>query len=171
MTIPVALRPLTLDDVAVCASWGSDRRFCEHAGWSIDLPPSDHEEHWYRLVAEPTPKLIRLAAAAGSEVVGYIDLYGEGPHRRELGYVVGPSSRWGQGLGGTIARLGLDHGFNSLGLDEISAEAVDANHASIRILASLGMTETGRGEDEPFLGVISFYRRFSLSRTEWKRAE
>ncbi|GAA0949315.1 hypothetical protein GCM10009554_47770 [Kribbella koreensis] len=35
--------------------------------------------------------------------------------------------------------------------------------ASVRILRSLGMTETGRGEDDSFLGEPSFYRRFRIS--------
>jgi hypothetical protein len=41
---------------------------------------------------------------------------------------------------------------------------LDANVASVRILRSLGMIETGRGDDDSFLGEPSFYRRFSCSR-------
>jgi RimJ/RimL family protein N-acetyltransferase len=159
----VFLRPLTLSDVPIYASWGLDRRFCEHAGWTVDLPLAAHEAHWHKLIERS--RLLRLAAIAGTEVVGYADLAGDALDRRELGYVVGPSARWGQGLGGSVARLALDHGFQDLGLDEIWAEALDANRASVRILTSLGMTETGRGDDEPFLGRPSFYRQFSISRT------
>jgi RimJ/RimL family protein N-acetyltransferase len=101
--------------------------------------------------------------------VGYVDLAGDEPNRRELGYVIGPSDRWGQGLGGTVARLGLEHGFDLLGLDEIRAEALDANHASVRILSSLGMAETGKGAEEVFLGAPSFYRQFSIAKKEWDR--
>ena len=158
----VFLRPLATTDVPIFASWGLDRRFCEHAGWTVDLPLSEHEAHWHKLVART--ELMRLAAVAGTEVVGYVDLAGDAADRRELGYAVGPSSRWGQGFGTAVARLGLEHGFDQLGLQEIWAEAVDANHASVRILTSLGMTETGRGADEPFLGKPSFYRQFSISR-------
>jgi len=164
----VFLRQLVLADVAIYARWGLDRRFCEHAGWSVDLPLQAHEAHWQKLIAEPKPNLLRLAAVAGDQVVGYVDFAGDEPGRRELGYVVGPSERWGQGLGGTVARLGLEHGFRQLGLDEIWAEAVDANRASVRILASVGMTETGRGEDEVFLGTPSFYRQFAITRTDWE---
>jgi len=153
--------------VATYAPWGLDRRFCEHAGWTVDLPLSAHEAHWHNLVVGPHPDLVRLAAVVGDDVVGYVDLHGLDPRHRELGYVVGPASRWGQGFGIAIARLGLDHGFRVLGLEEIRAEALDANHASIRILISLGMTETGRGADEPFLGAPSFYRRFSLTTADW----
>jgi RimJ/RimL family protein N-acetyltransferase len=110
---------------------------------------------------------LRLAAVAGDQVVGCVDFAGDEPRRRELGYVVGPSNRWGQGLGGRLALLGLEYGFGELGLDEIWAEAVDANEASIRILASLGMTETGRGADEVFLGQPSFYRQFVIGRGDF----
>jgi RimJ/RimL family protein N-acetyltransferase len=163
----VLLRPLVLADVATYSSWGLDRRFCEHAGWSVDLPLAAHEEHWQKLIAQPKADHLRLAAVAGVQVVGYVDFAGDEPGRRELGYVIGPSDRWGQGLGGTVARRGLEYGFDQLGLDEIWAEAVDANRASVRILTSAGMTETGRGENEPFLGAPSFYRQFAITLAEW----
>jgi RimJ/RimL family protein N-acetyltransferase len=159
----VFLRPLVPSDVATYASWGLDRRFCEHAGWSVDLPLAAHEAHWQKLIAQPKPDHLRLAAVAGADLVGYVDFAGGEPGRRELGYVIGPSERWGHGLGGTVARLGLEHGFRQLELNEIWAEAVDANRASVRMLSSAGMTETGRGEDESFLGAPSFYRQFALT--------
>ncbi|TDW95610.1 RimJ/RimL family protein N-acetyltransferase [Kribbella pratensis] len=158
----VFLRPLELADVATYALWGRDRRFCEHAGWTMDLPAAEHETHWRTLIEHPKSDLLRRAAVLGDDVIGYVDLAGADPDRRELGYVVGPSDRWGRGLGGIVARLGLDWGFRELGLEEIWAEAVNANRASVRILASLGMTEVGRGADEEFLGVASHYRRFSI---------
>lgn len=160
----VFLRPLGMADVATYVSWGRDRRFCEHAGWTVDLPDAALEAHWQALVERPKPDLLRQAAVAGDDVIGYVDLFGAEPERRELGYVVGPSGRWGRGLGGIVARLGVEYGFGVLGLQEIWAEAVDANQASVRILESLGMTETGRGQDETFLGVASYYRCFVLRR-------
>lgn len=165
----VFLRPLVLSDVATYASWGLDRRFCEHAGWTVDLPLAAHEAHWHTLVAQPKPDHTRLAAVAGVQLVGYVDFAGDEPDRRELGYAIGPSERWGHGLGGTVARLGVEHGFHQLGFREIWAEAIDANRASVRILTSLGMTETGRGQAESFLGAASFYRQFSITTAEWNR--
>jgi RimJ/RimL family protein N-acetyltransferase len=161
----VALRPLALSDVPTYAAWGLDSRFCEQAGWTADAVVA--EEHWRKLISQPKPDHLRLAAVAGEQVVGYVDFAGDEERRRELGYVVGPSARWGRGLGGTVARLGLEYGFGELKLDEIWAEAVDANEASIRILASLGMTETARGDDEAFLGVPSFYRQFAMTRKDF----
>lgn len=157
------LRPLEPADGPVFAAWGLDRRFCEVAGWRLDRSLAGHEAHWRRLIAEPKVDHLRLAAVLGDEVVGYVDLAGAEVRWRELGYVVGPSTRWGRGLGGAVARLGINYGFGVLGLREIRAEALDANVASVRILRSLGMTETERGEDDSFLGEPSFYRRFRIS--------
>lgn len=161
------LRPIELSDLPTYVSWGRDRVFCEHAGWTVDLPEPAHEAHWRALIERPKPNLVRLAAVAGDELVGYVDLAGEEPDRRELGYAIGPSDRWGHGLGRTAAGLGLEYGFQELGLGDISAEAVDANRASVRILIGLGMTETGRGHDESFLGALSYYRQFTISMADW----
>ncbi|MEV6417868.1 GNAT family N-acetyltransferase [Kribbella sp. NPDC051718] len=156
------LRTLEVADGAVFAAWGLDRRFCEVAGWRMDRSLDGHEAHWRRVILEPQVGQLRLAAVRGGELVGYVDLAGSEVGWRELGYVVGPSERWGRGLGGAVARLGVEYGFGVLGLREIRAEALDANVASVRILRSLGMTETGRGEDDSFLGEPSFYRQFCL---------
>ncbi|MFD7154589.1 GNAT family N-acetyltransferase [Kribbella sp. NPDC059898] len=104
---------------------------------------------------------------ADGQVVGYVDLAGEEPDRRELGYAIGPSARWAR-LGAAAARLGLAYGFGELGLREIEAEAVDANRASVRILRAIGMVETAKGEDEDFLGAPSYYRRFVISAARWQ---
>ncbi|GAA1584888.1 GNAT family protein [Kribbella hippodromi] len=163
------LRPVEMSDLRTYVSWGRDRVFCEHAGWTVDLPEPAHEAHWRALIERPNPNPVRLAAVSGEEVVGYVDLAGEEPDRRELGYTIGPSARWGHGLGRTAAGLGLEYGFQELGLREIWAEAVDANQASIRILTALGMTETGRGHEEQFLGATTFYRQFKITMANWER--
>lgn len=93
----VTLRPLEPTDVPTYTSWGRDRRFCEHAGWTVDLPAADHEDHWRRIIEHPGPDLLRQAAVDGDDVIGYVDLFGTEPDRRELGYVVGPSDQWGHG--------------------------------------------------------------------------
>ncbi|WP_328320853.1 GNAT family N-acetyltransferase [Kribbella sp. NBC_00382] len=158
------LRPLRPADGPGFAAWGLDRRFCEVAGWRLDRSLAGHEAHWRWVIAEPKADHLRLAAVLGEEVVGYVDFAGSEVGWRELGYVVGPSARWGRGVGGAVARAGVEYGFGVLALREIRAEALDANVASVRILQSLGMTETGRGEDDSFLGEPSFYRRFRLSK-------
>jgi RimJ/RimL family protein N-acetyltransferase len=174
MTPRVALRPLTLADAEVAARWGDDDAFSAYAGWTVGRPAAERAALWRALVSDPPYDLLRLAAydaGAGedADLVGYVDLHGREPGRRELGYLVGSRAHWGRGWGGAIAVAGLDHAFGVLGLDETWAEAVDANAPSVRILQRLGMTETGRGDDVDFLGEPSFYRQFAITRAVWSR--
>lgn len=122
-----------------------------------------HREFHRRLIAESPTDLLRLAAVQDGRLVGYVDLHGNDPHRRELGFLVGPREVWGQGLGMAVATAGLRYGFQVLGLKEIWAEAMEANRASIRILQRLGMTETGWGDMGTHLGRASRYRQFVIA--------
>lgn len=160
----VRLRPLEPDDAPVLASWADDPLFCDEAGWARDLDPGLRRERWAGLIAAPPADLLRVAAVVNGEVVGYVDLHGSEAGRRELGYLVGGRERQGKGLGTELARAGLAYGFDVLGLDEVWAEAADANVASVRILQRLGMTETGRGDDTEYLGRPTFYRQFAIRR-------
>ncbi len=124
---------------------------------------------WSQQVQDPTEGLIRLAVEDPivGKLVGYVDLHGSDPAEKELGFVIGPSHRWGQGLGRCAAKAGLAYGFKELGLERIWAEALTANTASVRILRSLGMQETGRGAPGMFLGEDSYYLQFSINRRAW----
>lgn len=81
----------------------------------------------------------------------------------ELGFLIGIRARWGEGLGHRAAAAAIEYGFRDLRLDEVWAEALDANQRSIRLLQRLGMRETGRGDEGEFLGQPSFYRQFTLT--------
>lgn len=151
-------------DAPVIAAWGDDLLFCDEAGWSRELDPGERRRRWAVLVDDLPADLIRLTAVVDDAVVGYVDLHGDEPGRRELGYLVGGRERWGQGLGTAVARAGLDHGFGVLGLHTIWAEAADANVPSVRILQRLGMTETGRGAPTTYVDAPTFYRQFEIRR-------
>jgi len=167
----VVLRPLRHSDAEVLASWASDPWLCAAADWSTDRPEEYHRAFHRRLIDAPPPDLIRLAAVLDDDVVGYVDLHGTEPSRRELGYLVGDSRRWGRGLGGQIARAGLEYGFTRTGLHEIWAEALAANTASVRILQGLGMVEGEPGDAGIYLGVATRFRRFTLDADAWRRGE
>lgn len=164
--VEVRLRPLVATDARALASWSADYEFCAHAGWSLNATDATAVDWWTNQIMKPDPQLIRLLATSEGAAVGYIDLFGQGTTERELGYVIGPSHRWGSGLGTAAARAGLAYGFLVLGLDRIWAEAVEANVASVRVLRRIGMRETGVGADEQFLGEQSRYLRFELLRSD-----
>lgn len=155
-------------DAETLTSWADDPTFCAHAGWRAGAPLADTLTWWRQAIAEPDPKLCRLLAVSGGDAVGYVDLHGETEGVRELGYVIGPSSRWGHGLGTAAAHAGLHFGFEQLHLDRIWAEAVEANEASVRVLRRIGMREIGWGADERFLDQPSRYLTFEMLRSEWR---
>lgn len=167
----MTLRPLDPADADALAVWAEDDRFCQHAGWTLRSPMAVRD-FWVRQIQTPPAGLIRLAATTEeNDLLGYVDLHGDGPLERELGFLVGPSHRWGRGLGGRVAEAGLSHGFDELSLDSIWAEAIVANAASVRILRSLGMRETERGSAETFLRIESYYQKFRLNRQEWNTSK
>ena len=167
MDSAVALSALCAADVEVLASWADDEILCAHAGWVASR--SSVRDFWQRQLQHPPERLIRLGAKLDGVLVGHIDLHGDGEQERELGYLIGPSDRWGQGLGGRIAAAGLGYAFTELELRSVWAEAVVANQPSVRILRSCGMRETGDGAPEAFLGVASRYLQFRITRSEWAR--
>lgn len=157
----IRLRPLADADAPVLARWAEDDVFRLAADWS-DGTLAEHEAVFRHSIAHAPAELLRLAAVYDGRLVGYIDLHGSAPRVRELGYLIGPSAAWGRGLGRTVARAGLTYGFAELALDEIWAEALDANAASVRILQRLGMRETGRGQDAQYRGESAHYRQFII---------
>ena len=163
----VLLRPLVPEDAAVIAGWGEDPEFVAHADWT-PRSPAETLEFWESRTRRSPDDLVRLGAVEGGVLVGYVDLHGLDPAWRELGYAVGPRSRWGRGLGTAVAAAGLAHGFEALALAEVRAEAYAANEPSVRILQRLGMMETGRGAEGEFLGRPTYLRVFAITREEWR---
>lgn len=165
--VVLSLRPLIAADASTLASWATDPVFCAHAGWRLRDSPVDALYWWENAIVHPDPTLVRLLAVSDDNPVGYVDLHGEELARRELGYLIGPSARWGQGLGTAAARSALEFGFIELGLESIWAEAVEANPGSVRVLHRLGMRPAGVGTSAEFLGTRSRYLIFELSRDDW----
>jgi RimJ/RimL family protein N-acetyltransferase len=166
----VELRPLEMDDADAIGAWASDPEFCRAAGWSVTKSPDEHVRFHQQVILQPPDALVRLGAIMGDQLIGYVDLHGDEPMRRELGFVIGVRDNWHRGYGRATAIAGLRYGFEQLGLNEIWAEALDANHGSIRILQRIDMREIGVGERGMYLGAPTHYRRFVIERTEWDRA-
>lgn len=167
----VRLRALLIEDAATLAGWQQDLTLCTHADWRPNTTDHLDVDDWERRIASAPSDLLRLIAVCGGESVGYADLHGHGRGSRELGYVVAPSDRWGQGLGTAIAHAALDYGFAVLDLDRIWAEALQANVASVRVLQRLGLRETGWGGPAQFLGEPSRYRQFEITQAQWSPTE
>lgn len=81
----------------------------------------------------------------------------------ELGFVVGRAC-WGKGIGTAAAQLVKRYAFESLGLLELSAEVLQRNPASVRLLEKVGFRllravpgapENGGESDDCFIYVLS----------------
>jgi RimJ/RimL family protein N-acetyltransferase len=164
----VTLRALVPADAAVIAAWGTDPAFARVAAWSPERSVADRTVFQERLILTPPPDLLRWGVEHEGSLVGFVNLAGLAPDRRELGFLIGGSSRWGRGLGRAAADAGLDLAFGELGLGEVWAEAYDAHQRSVRIMQGVGLRETGRGAEGRFLGMPTFYRRFAITTDEWR---
>lgn len=109
------------DDISAGERWlaRSRRRFADRAAiqWSID----------------------RLGAA---EAIGTITLSFEATGTAALGFVLA-RAHWGQGLASEAAREVLRYAFETLALEQVSAEAATRNSASLHLLAKLGFRHVG----------------------------
>ena len=154
-------------DAGVLALWALDPKFCVAADWTVGLTYEDCRSFHAKVIADPPADLVRFGAVHRGELVGYVDLHGQDPARRELGFVIGDSRRWGRGLGEPGGTRWLAHGFDRMSLHEVWAEALDANVASVRILQDLGMHEVGSGPPGTYLGRASHFRRFVLNDADY----
>jgi RimJ/RimL family protein N-acetyltransferase len=157
------LRPLEPGDAPVFAAWGDDEEFRLANGWPL-RDRDEARQHWDRLIAGPPSGLDRLAVESDGRVVGYVDLHGDADQCRELGIAVGPSRRWGQGLGRRAAALALTYGFSVLGLELIRAATPETNVRARRMLTSAGLTEKGQTGYEEYRGEVVPILEYEVSR-------
>jgi RimJ/RimL family protein N-acetyltransferase len=169
-TSAVVLRELEIHDAGTIAAWARDEEFCRAAEWPLGRDLEFFSSFYRRLISAPPADLLRLGVVCDGHLIGYVDLHGDGSDRRELGYVIGERRLWGGGVGTAAAAAALHHGFVTMGLHEIWAEALDANEASVRILRRLGMRETGSGDGGTYLGEQTRYRQFTMTADEFNTA-
>ncbi|WLQ44000.1 GNAT family protein [Streptomyces laculatispora] len=100
-------------------------------------------ERWMR----PSDDIVHLAIglAGRAEPIGFLHLaLIERAHRRcRLGIVIGEKDLWGRGYGQLAAARAVDHAFDVLGLDRITAEVFADNPRSVRMFENLGFVREG----------------------------
>lgn len=97
MDTAINLSPLGAADVEVLAPWAEDELFCADAGWIASR--STVRDFCAHQSKHPPKSLTRLGARIDAGLVGRVDRCGDGEQERELGYLIGLSHRWGNGLG------------------------------------------------------------------------
>ena len=112
----------------------------------------------------------RSPAARGvrdGHLIGYVDLHGAEPDRRELGFLVGERRLWGRGVWNGCGRRGLHHGFAEVGLREIWGGSAGRRRGIRAHPARLGTRETGTGDRGTYLGEHPHYRQFGMTADEF----
>ncbi|MFG2405956.1 GNAT family N-acetyltransferase [Streptomyces brevispora] len=88
---------------------------------------------------------LAIGLAGRAEPIGFLHLaLIERAHRRcRLGIVIGEKDLWGRGHGRTAVVRAVDHAFDVLGLDRITAEVFADNPRSVRMLEGAGFVREG----------------------------
>lgn len=168
----VHLRPLQFEDLKTVMAWAKDTEFCLANDWSLELSEERIRTHWTGIITETSDKLIRKGIAVNGQLIGYADLADINTQeaRASLGYAIGNSSLWGQGLGFLGAKLMLELAFENLKLERVTAEVNAANTRSLRVLEKLGFKLEGvLRQHETYRGVRDDVHLFGMLRQEFLR--
>ena len=140
----VLLRPLAERDIAPWYSRATDAEAAHLAG---DPIPASIEEgaawlqrHRERFQARTAIRwAIVLLPAGTTESIGTVGLTITSPQQgtAELSIVIG-RAHWGRGIGTSAALAAAAYGFDTLGLEELQAEVLRRNPASMRLLEKVG---------------------------------
>jgi [ribosomal protein S5]-alanine N-acetyltransferase len=166
----VKLRPLQLEDLNTVILWAKDREFCLANEWSLELSEERLTSHWTGIITESSDTLIRQGITFNSQLIGYADLaeINTFEARASLGYAIGNSSLWGQGLGFYGAKLMLKLAFESSKLERVTSEVNAANTRSLRALEKLGFKLEGvLRQHETYRGVRGDVHLFGMLREEF----
>jgi ribosomal-protein-alanine N-acetyltransferase len=173
----LVLRDWRDDDRAPFAALNDDPAVMEHFPSHLTREASDamvdrittflHEHGW---------GLWAVEVAGTGEFVGFTGLSiprFDAPFMPcvEVGWRLGRSA-WGQGYATEAARASVAHGFGPLGLDEIVAMVVPANHRSQGVMRKLGMTRDEAADfDHPLIpegSPVRRHRLYRIHRGEWE---
>jgi ribosomal-protein-alanine N-acetyltransferase len=142
----VSLRVLEPADLPVVAAWRLDREFCRWQGWRQDHTESEVVAHFSQVMLAPPDGFIRLGVVADDALVGYAELSGIDGVHAELGFGIGDSARWGQGLGSATARAMVGYAFEVVALRHVWAETDPVNVRSQLALLRAGFRSVTDGE-------------------------
>jgi len=87
--------------------------------------------------------------------------------RSHWGFYLNPA-RYGRGWGSAMCFLGLEYGFESLGLEIVDAEVFDWNKASIRVHESLGFRKTEQNRTIERNGMSETLLAYECRRSFWR---
>ena len=140
------LRPLDESDFADFFEYAQDPLVAGPGMWEPYESEAVAREDLLELIGHYDKGLLwwGMEHKVDGKLIGRCELtnYNSYDARAEISYALN-SNYWGQGLMTEAARCVLQHGFETLNLNRISAIVLSDNQASIGILRKLGMTYEG----------------------------
>lgn len=133
------LRPILAYDIEDIYKGLSNPEVTKYYGVSFDtLEDTKEQMMWYEeLIEEDTGIWWTIRSEDGSVFYGAIGLNDIHDGDGEIGYWLLPEY-WGKGIISQVIPQVLDHGFNTIGLQGITAEVESGNDSSIRLLEKEG---------------------------------
>ncbi|MDZ5723608.1 GNAT family protein [Acetobacterium sp. K1/6] len=170
ITKNLVLRPLTLDDTNDVFDYSKNKNVGPRAGWK---PHETIEETEVIMETIFVGQENIWGIEYNKRIIGSIGLI-EDPHRqndqaRMLGYALS-EDYWGQGIMTEAAKAVLIYGFDTLGLDLISAVHYPFNLGSQRVIEKCGFLYEGtiRQAEKIYTGEIRDVKAYSITREEFR---
>jgi len=164
----LTLRPLRPGDEEAAVRWAADEEFCRAADWTPNLAPERVREHWAKIIAGRSklhPDFLRLGVELNGELVGHVDLAFLSTHSGEFGIGI-ERPHWRQGIGLAAGRLLLDHAFEVLKLEEVTATIHAPNRPSHALVRRLGFVQEGDAQPEKYQGEMGEVTRYVVRRAD-----
>lgn len=164
------LRDFEESDAADVFAYAQSANVGPAAGW----PPHRDEEESLRIVRMfiQAGDVWALVDRATGKVIGSLGLHQDGkrdyPHAKMIGYVLS-EAYWGQGLMPEAVKAVMQHAFEDLGVQILSAMYFPFNLKSRRVMEKCGMKYEGtlRMAMRVYSGEIYDEVCFSITRDEW----
>ena len=145
----IRIRPYRNSDEAEILSWklDEDTFYKWSFGWLGEYPLTQEK---FRKTADYS----RFIAMDGPDVVGFFTVRNPEQKLDELrfGFVIVDPARRGQGIGGTMLRMGLSYAFSVYQAKRVSLGVYEQNIPAVSCYRGIGFLPTGRTESYTILG-------------------
>lgn len=136
------LRPLAESDAAAIMALDADPRVIRHTKAGLDGAAADPAAMLARALAHrrarPGFGFWAAEMRADGAFIGWFHLLAAAEGEAELGFRL-RHAVWGRGYATEGARALIEHAFDTLGVARVSASALAANPASIRVMEKVGL--------------------------------
>jgi diamine N-acetyltransferase len=145
----IILRALIESDFDKYFKWHSDPEIRFQTAMHPHLATEEIEKDWFNNAIKDMRNersIFSIVHKQSNTLIGYFQLTKINMINRNAfaGIVIGEQQYLGQGLGKEVMGLGMNYGFNSLGLNKISLEVVAGNEKAIKLYKMMGFMQEGK---------------------------